>query len=67
VARPPEQPRYALVRWPTGQIGCIPVKNLMVATIRNAVFIADERDLLPWPVAIEPARINPRRADDDGA
>jgi hypothetical protein len=68
MARPPEQPRFALVRWPNGQIGCIPVANLMVATIRHAVFIADERDLLPWPVSIEPAQSNPIRTDaDDGA
>jgi hypothetical protein len=66
--RPPEQPRYALVRWKNGEIGCIPIANVMVATMREAKVIADERHFLPWPVHIEPAQSNPNRSEsDDGA
>lgn len=68
MAREPEYPRWAFVVWPDAtSLSCIPIDQVMVATMRDAILIADERWVLPLDVVeVEPSQSNPRRTDDDG-
>lgn len=66
MARVPEFPQWAMVIWPDrATLACVRLEDLMVATMRGAILLADERWILPLPVyaevPIDPAQSNPNR------
>ena len=71
--RPPESPRWALVKWPEFGIGCIPLEHLETARARGAIVVAlEDADLMteaPLNLLSNPRREHGYGAirDDDGA
>ena len=68
MGRAPEQPRWALVKWPNRGLGRIPLEYVDSAERRGALVIARESDLLPWQrlTSCHIAQSNPRRVPRRG-